>query len=159
MADGIDVLLGPGGALSGVGDRYEPRPQQLEMGRAVSEALDQGQTLVVEAGTGVGKSLGYLLPAALWAVDHGRRVLVTTYTRALQEQILHKELPAAARALAATGRTLRYAMLQGADNYLCVQRLSRLRSTPDLFEPESEPAKVLNELSAWARTAETGRRS
>ncbi len=159
MADGIDVLFGPGGALASAGQRYEPRPQQAEMGRAVSEALTAGQTLVVEAGTGVGKSLGYLLPAALWAVDHGRRVLVTTYTRALQEQILHKELPAAARALAATGRTLRYAMLQGADNYLCVQRLSRLRSTPDLFEEGSEPARVLAELTAWARTAETGRRS
>ena len=154
----VDTLFGEGGALSSVDARYEPRPQQAAMGLAVAEALEQGQTLVVEAGTGVGKSLGYLLPAALWAVEHGRRVLVSTYTRALQEQILDKELPAAARALAALGKTLRYSMLQGADNYLCVQRLSRLREQPGLFA-DTGHGPALDDLAAWARTAESGHRS
>jgi ATP-dependent DNA helicase DinG len=157
--DGIETLFGPEGALASAGQRYEPRPQQAAMGRAVAAALDSGRCLVVEAGTGVGKSLAYLLPAAAWAVDHGRRVLVSTYTRALQEQILDKELPAAARALAATGRALRYAMLQGADNYLCVQRLSRLRDAAGLVEDTDAYKSTLDDLSAWARTAETGRRS
>ena len=154
----VDALFGEGGALSSVDARYEPRPQQAAMGLAVAEALDGGQTLVVEAGTGVGKSLAYLLPAALWAVDHGRRVLVSTYTRALQEQILDKELPAAARALAALGKTLRYSMLQGADNYLCVQRLQRLRDQPGLFAGTGH-GPALDDLAAWARTAESGHRS
>jgi ATP-dependent DNA helicase DinG len=156
----VETLFGAGGALASVDARYEPRPQQAAMGLAVAQALSsgQGQTLVVEAGTGVGKSLGYLLPAALWAVDHGRRVLVSTYTRALQEQLLDKELPAAARALGALGRTLRYAMLQGADNYLCVQRLSKLRGQPGLFE-EGGQGPLLDDLAAWARTAESGHRS
>src|SRR5947209_5566713 len=134
LDEAMETLFGPDGALAASGGRYEPRPQQAAMGRAVAQALDAGRCLVVEAGTGVGKSLAYLLPAAAWAVDHGRRVLVSTYTRALQEQIIEKELPAAARALAATGRSLRYAMLQGADNYLCVQRLSRLRAPAQPLE-------------------------
>jgi ATP-dependent DNA helicase DinG len=153
----VETLFGEGGALASVDARFEPRPQQAAMGLAVAEALEDGGALVVEAGTGVGKSLAYLLPAALWAVDHGRRVLVSTYTRALQEQILEKDLPAAAKALGAMGRTLRYAMLQGADNYLCVQRLSRLREQPDLFGETG--AQALDELAAWARTAESGHRS
>lgn len=156
--DAVETLFGPGGALASVGERYEPRPQQAAMGRAVAETLEKGDCLVVEAGTGVGKSLAYLLPAALWAVDHGRRVVVSTYTRALQEQILDKELPAAARALGALGRTLKYAMLQGADNYLCVQKLSRLRESPALFDSEAH-GPLLDTLSAWAATAETGRRA
>ena len=156
--DAVETMFGPGGALAEAGARYEPRAQQAAMGRAVAEALDGGHCLVVEAGTGVGKSLAYLLPAALWAVDHGRRVLVSTYTRALQEQILDKELPTAARALGILGRSLRYAMLQGADNYLCVQRLSRLRQSPGFFEEDGH-GSLLDELAAWARTAETGRRA
>ncbi len=153
----VDLLLAPGGALSVEDPGFEDRPGQRAMARAVSEALEGGGCLVAEAGTGVGKSLAYLLPGALWALRHGRRLLVSTHTRALQEQIVDKDLPLAAAALTRLGLTLRFAMLQGAENYLCVQRLDRLaRDAPDLFD--GAPA-LIDRLARWARTSETGHRS
>ncbi|MDE2039546.1 MAG: ATP-dependent DNA helicase [Elusimicrobia bacterium] len=142
----------PGLRLAG----YQRRPQQEEMAAAVAEALERGRALVVEAGTGVGKSLAYLLPTARWAVSGERRVLVSTYTRALQQQLLDKELPAVARALGERGLRLRYAMLQGADNYLCVQRLEAARRSPGLFDGN---VALLERLSAWAAAAQSGHRS
>src|SRR5688572_16040144 len=109
----IEALFGPGGLLEAAApERFEARPQQSAMAAAVAETLGGGGALVVEAPTGVGKSLAYLLPAALWALERGGRVLVSTNTRALQEQILHKELPVAAGIAARLGAKLEYAMLQ-----------------------------------------------
>ncbi|MCX5794050.1 MAG: ATP-dependent DNA helicase [Elusimicrobia bacterium] len=136
---------------------YEFRPQQARMAAAVLETLERGGGLVVEAGTGVGKSLAYLLPGALWAMSGGRRLQVSTHTRALQEQVLSRELPTVARVLRRLGHRLSYAMLMGADNYLCVRRLERLVQSPESFSDST--AIVLQELSAWARTAETGQRT
>ena len=114
------------------------------MAQAVTRALEDGASLVVEAPTGVGKSLAYLLPAALWAAAHGRRVLVSTYTRALQEQLLEKDLPLVAEVLRRLGHPLRYAMLQGADNYLCVQRLRKLEAGAS--ELSASQARLVGEL-------------
>ena len=72
---------------------YEHRPQQIEMAEAVRKALDTRTHLIVEAGTGVGKSLAYLVPMILWAREGNRRVVVATYTKALQQQIVRKDLP------------------------------------------------------------------
>lgn len=146
-----------GGALSRVLSRHEPRQAQEKMARAVWESLEGERNLVVEAGTGVGKSLGYLLPAALWAVRHDKRVLVSTHTRALQEQLLRDELPAVAKVLGEGGLPLRFSMLMGAENYLCVQRLSRLAAQTSLVS-EGDEEKV-GALAEWARTAQTGHRS
>lgn len=153
----LAALFGPEGALARARSGWEPRPAQEAMAGAVWQSLERGGDLVVEAGTGVGKSLAYLLPAALWAATRDRRVIVSTHTRALQEQLMNHELPTAARAMEALGLPLRYAMLMGADNYLCVQRLSRLRSRP---ESVSETGKeTLARLDAWTRNAQSGHRS
>jgi ATP-dependent DNA helicase DinG len=146
-----------GGALKRVLKRHEVRAPQETMARAVWDALEGERSLVLEAGTGVGKSLGYLLPAALWAVRHDKRVLVSTHTRALQEQLLGSELPAVAKVLGEGGLPLRYAMLMGAENYLCVQRLSRLAAQTSLVS-EGDEEKVAA-LAQWAKTAQTGHRS
>lgn len=146
-----------GGALARVLKRHESRAPQEAMSRAVWKALEAERNLVVEAGTGVGKSLAYLLPAALWAVRHDKRVLVSTHTRALQEQLLHHELPAVLKVLGEGGLPLRYAMLMGAENYLCVQRLSRLAAQPSLVTEGGE--KVVASLAEWARKSDTGHRS
>lgn len=151
------ALFGPEGALARARSGWEPRPPQEAMAGAVWQSLERGGDLVVEAGTGVGKSLAYLLPAALWAAANDRRVIVSTHTRALQEQLMNHELPTAARAMEALGLPLRYAMLMGADNYLCVQRLARLRARPDAV---SETGKeTLERLDAWTRDAQSGHRS
>jgi len=152
-----EELFAPEGPLAREEPDYESRPQQARMAAAVLATLEQGGGLVVEAGTGVGKSLAYLLPGALWAVSGGRRLQVSTHTRALQEQVMERELPTVARVLKRLGHPLRYAMLMGGDNYLCVRRLERLVQSPELFSGSA--MLVLEELAAWARTADTGQRS
>ncbi|MBI4062013.1 MAG: DEAD/DEAH box helicase [Elusimicrobia bacterium] len=153
----LAALFGPEGALARARPGWEPRPPQEAMAGAVWRSLENGSDLVVEAGTGVGKSLAYLLPAALWAAAGERRVIVSTHTRALQEQLLNHELPTAARAMEALGLPLRYAMLMGADNYLCVQRLARLRARPDAVSDAG--ADMLGRLEEWTRRAQSGHRS
>ncbi|MDE2510582.1 MAG: hypothetical protein KGL74_05625, partial [Elusimicrobia bacterium] len=152
-----DDVFGPGGALARVLPGWEPRAPQAEMAQAVATALEREGCLVVEAGTGVGKSLGYLIPAALWAVRNAGRVLVSTHTRALQEQLINGDLPVVAKVLAEKGLPLKYAMLMGADNYLCVQRLTRLRLQPGLVSDEAQ--RTLDVLDEWAKTAQTGHRA
>ncbi|MFH1141721.1 MAG: exonuclease domain-containing protein, partial [Chloroflexota bacterium] len=97
--DAAAAILGDGGTLSKALPSYEHRPQQVEMARAVTEALNQGHHLMVEAGTGVGKSVAYLLPAMLFAVRNGQRVVVSTSTINLQEQLVAKDIPALLEAM------------------------------------------------------------
>src|SRR5215210_6858136 len=90
----VENILGAGGAVARrLGDRYEFRPQQLEMASAVERALADGHHLLVEAGTGVGKSFAYLLPAIDYAVKYKKRIVISTHTISLQEQLIHKDIP------------------------------------------------------------------
>ena len=90
----LDDILGPEGAIARrLKDRYEHRPQQLEMARAVEEAFAQKHHLLVETGTGVGKSFAYLLPAIDYAVRQKKRVVISTHTISLQEQLIYKDIP------------------------------------------------------------------
>src|SRR4249919_2781187 len=108
--------FGPGGALSRALRAFEPRPEQAVLADAVERSLATGENLLAEAGTGTGKSLAYLLPA----LESGQRVVVATATKALQEQLLTKDVPVAAAAL---GRTVDVAVLKGRQNYLCRRSL------------------------------------
>src|SRR5947207_7054314 len=113
----MENVFAPGGALeralARAGDAvYEPRREQAALAAAVERALLTGEHLVAEAGTGVGKSLAYLVPA----LASGQRVVVATATKALQEQLLRKDVPVAA---AAIGRDVRVEVLKGRQNYLC----------------------------------------
>ncbi len=118
-------LLGASGPLAEEIPGFRPRREQLSMALAVGEALVARGRLVVEAGTGTGKTFAYLVPALL----SGRRVIVSTGTRTLQDQLYHRDLPAVSRAL---GRPIRVALLKGRANYLCRHRLALARTTPDL---------------------------
>jgi len=90
----LTSILGPDGSIARrLGDRYEHRPQQLEMATAVEEAFTAGHHLLVEAGTGVGKSFAYLLPAIDFAVKNKKRVVISTHTISLQEQLIEKDIP------------------------------------------------------------------
>ncbi len=111
-----------GGAIASELPEYEERREQLEMMRAVGDALNNGLDLVVEAGTGVGKSLAYLVPAAQYAVLNGERVIVSTNTRNLQEQLFNKDVPFLERAL---DIGFSVSLLKGRSNYLCRERWAR----------------------------------
>src|SRR5437867_13441054 len=112
----MEDVFGPGGRLAACLAGFEPRAEQAQLAAAVAESLRAGEHLLAEAGTGTGKSLGYLIPA----LDSGKRVIVSTATKALQEQLLTKDVPVAAAAL---GREVRVAVLKGRQNYLCRRSL------------------------------------
>jgi ATP-dependent DNA helicase DinG len=124
------------------------------MAERVAESLASGRHLLIEAGTGIGKSLAYLLPAILHAVsgDEGpRRVVVSTFTRALQEQLVRHDLPLLERVLEPHGVRFRHALLMGSENYLCLQRLAQAR-----LRAQDEPAEA---LARHATSALSGLRS
>ncbi|GAB4242153.1 MAG: ATP-dependent DNA helicase [Acidobacteriota bacterium] len=149
QAEILDKIFGPDGWLAaGLAD-YEFRPAQLEMARAVLRAVAERRVLCVEAGTGTGKTLAYLVPSLL----SRRRVLVATATLALQDQILLKDLPFLQKLLFPEIRTC---AMKGRQNYLCLRRLERARQT---FLPGTQEAAVLRRWTRWAAKSETGDRS
>ncbi len=144
----LDVL-GPGSALSRALDGYEERPAQLAMATAVEDALASNGPLFVEAGTGTGKTLAYLVPAIL----SGKKIVVSTATKALQEQIFTKDLPLVAEVVGAHGVTFRAALMKGLGNYLCKRRFEELRTSG------GSAHRLLGRLERWALETETGDRS
>jgi ATP-dependent DNA helicase DinG len=149
VPDSLRELLGPGGALSRVLPAYEPRPPQLAMAAQVEHALARGRALVVEAGTGTGKTLAYLLPAA----RSGLKTIVSTATKTLQEQLAEKEVPL----LRALGVDTKVAFLKGRQNYLCLLRFEQFLRNPTFAVREE--AAVFDAIAAWAQTTQTGDRA
>jgi ATP-dependent DNA helicase DinG len=151
-------------AVGGLGSEGEDRPGQLQMAEAVASALGGSGHLLVQAGTGTGKSLAYLVPAILHATSPERRVVVATATLALQHQLVSRDLPRVADALEPVlGRRPTYAVLKGRHNYLCLDRLHR--GTPDdsdddaLFAaPTTTLGKQAKALREWSDETETGDR-
>jgi ATP-dependent DNA helicase DinG len=146
----LHAILGPGGALARALPGYEHRGDQLAMAERVLDALARGRYLVAEAGTGTGKTLAYLVPAAL----SGRRVVVSTATKTLQEQIWTKDLPLLRDRV---GLDVNAAYLKGRGNYYCLERGARFAAHPD-FASRAEAA-AWPDIQAWAETTETGDRS
>lgn len=146
----VDALLGPGGVLSRAFDRYEPRPEQLRMAQAVERAFNDRLYLMAEAGTGTGKTLAYLVPAVL----AGRKVVISTATKALQDQVFFKDIPLVKEAL---GLKFDATYLKGRSNYLCLLRLERFRTRPEFVTREEGNAWPL--LRKWADITQTGDRA
>ena len=128
-----------------------PRKGQIEMAEAVSSALTDRHHLMVQAGTGTGKSLAYLIPALV----HGRKVLVATATLALQRQLVERDLPAVVPALEKElGREITYAIYKGVGNYICLQKMNSEEVDPDgeLVLETSYLEKDAKRLIAWAKS-------
>ena len=141
----------PEGILSG-GRGFEYRPEQQRMAMAVAAALQQRGALLAEAGTGVGKSLAYLIPSIRYALEHNRKAIISTHTINLQEQLFHKDIPTVKRALKCDFTA---ALLKGRANYLCRTRLKRaLEQASDLFNQAE--TKQLHDLLAWSRDCGEG---
>jgi len=146
-------LLGKDGLVARRLPNYEPRPQQLEMAGAVAEALDAPAHLIVEAGTGVGKSFAYLLPAIERATQHDQRVVISTHTIALQEQLIDKDIPFLQEALP---QTFSAVLVKGRSNYLCLRRLVQAgRGERTLFDTDNELIQ-LRTIEDWAYETRDG---
>ena len=145
--DEVSALLEHGGAFAQKFPGFEQRPQQLEMLRQVTHALSESQHLLVEAGTGTGKSFAYLVPAALFSTRNNTRVVISTNTINLQDQLIQKDIPDLRKAL---GLDLRAVVLKGRSNYLCPRRLEILRQRgPD----SAEAVRVLGKVLVWLQKA------
>ncbi|HEY3593859.1 MAG TPA: ATP-dependent DNA helicase, partial [Polyangiaceae bacterium] len=140
-------LLGPSGPLSRSLDNYEDRPGQLAMADAVERALARDRVLVCEAGTGTGKTLAYLVPAIL----SGKKVVISTATRALQEQIFAKDIPLIEKTL---GLKVSAALMKGLPNYLCLRRYAEFRASAESLQPTAVRALAI--LDRWASKTATG---
>lgn len=144
LADTVTSTLGPDGIFARTVPGFVPRSVQMDFAASVAAAVEASEALIAEAGTGTGKTFGYLVPILLG----GRRAVIATATRALQDQLFEHDLPLAARAL---GRPVRVAVLKGRTNYLCRERLRHLESdlvgTTDLDLPT---------VRVWARATRTG---
>jgi ATP-dependent DNA helicase DinG len=150
---GIDRDLGPGGPIAQQHTRYEDRPSQRAMAMEIARLYNGGGVGLLEAGTGVGKSLGYLVPALRWAAANGERTVVSTNTINLQEQLVGKDLPFLSRALA--DQPVRFALLKGWRNYLCLVRLDQARASGNaLFDDGLQ--HELDALQSWAERTRDG---
>src|SRR5207302_4979639 len=147
----VRTIFSENGLLSKA-KNFEFRPQQQEMAVAVARALEEDRHLVVEAGTGVGKSLAYLVPAILFALEQKRKAIVSTHTINLQEQLLEKDIPILKKILPVEFDA---ALMKGRQNYLCPRRLRRaLEQAAELFTT-SEQAELVR-LSEWAARTRNG---
>lgn len=159
-AEQVAALLRDGGPLANILPGFEERGEQITMARAVVEALNRSDRLIVEAGTGVGKSLAYLLPAALHALKNNKRVVVSTNTINLQEQLVAKDIPALITAIDVAepglGKNFRYTQLKGRANFLCLKRQLILQASESLSVDE---ARLLSKNLVWLRHTKTGDRS
>ncbi len=152
-AEEVASALEYGGPFSRFFNSFEQRPEQVDMLRAVSNALSYGSHLMVEAGTGVGKSFAYLVPAALFALQNNTRVVVSTNTINLQDQLIQRDLPNLSQAL---DLDFRFAVLKGRSNYLCPRRLENLRH----YGPRTtDEMRVLAKVMVWQLNNQSGDRS
>jgi Rad3-related DNA helicase len=152
----VEEIFSSTGILSRASN-FEFRPQQQQMAVAVARALEDGGHLAVEAGTGVGKSLAYLIPAILFAVGQKKKAVISTHTINLQEQLTEKDLPMLTGVLAALPEPVKFSftMLKGRANYLCTHRLHKaMQQSGNLFT--SSEAEELQRIYEWSKTTKDG---
>jgi DNA polymerase-3 subunit epsilon/ATP-dependent DNA helicase DinG len=151
--DEVASVLEHGGLFSHYFPNYEYRTEQVAMLRAVADSLSLHRHLLVEAGTGTGKSMAYLVPSALWAVKNNRRVVISTNTINLQEQLIKKDIPDLQNIL---GIDLRAVVLKGRSNYVCPRRVESLRKRG---LDTADELRVLGKILVWLQATETGDRN
>lgn len=151
-AERIPALFAPNGPVAAALEGFEQREQQVRMVEEVVRAFNEEAILAIEAGTGVGKSLAYLVPAILWSVESGERVVISTNTIPLQEQLMDKDVPLLVRAL---GLDLRCVLVKGRKNYVCLRKLKAVEREPELLLDPAQQAEVRS-LREWAESTSDG---
>ncbi len=147
LCDRVDQVFAPDGVLARTVQAFHTRAGQIELAQAIAQTIERGSVLVAEAGTGVGKTFAYLVPALL----SGNRVLLSTATKTLQDQLFGRDLPALVQALALP---VRIALLKGRANYLCLHRLQQARQDPAMTDRAL--ARTLARVERWAQATRSG---
>jgi ATP-dependent DNA helicase DinG len=150
----MEEVFGPGGLIAKSHPEYEHRPGQIDMAEAVLRAFEQKRHLIVEAGTGTGKTLAYLVPAIAAACGSGARVVISTGTKNLQEQLMDKDIPFLKGVLPAKFRA---AVMKGRNNYACLHRIKQAENTPVL--EGLDQIDQFDEVFRWVTKTETGDRA
>jgi ATP-dependent DNA helicase DinG len=150
----VQSIFGPDGLIAKAHPEYEHRPGQIDMAEAVLRAFEQKRHLIVEAGTGTGKTLAYLVPAIAAACGSGARVVISTGTKNLQEQLMDKDIPFLQEILPAKFRA---ALMKGRNNYACLHRIKRAENTP--FLEGLEQIDQFDEVFRWVGQTDTGDRA
>src|SRR5882724_4631039 len=150
----MNEIFGPDGLIARAHPEYEYRPGQIQMAEAVMRAFESSKHLIVEAGTGTGKTLAYLVPAVAAAAAGRGRVIISTGTKNLQEQLMEKDIPFLQSVLP---KKFTASYMKGRNNYVCLHRLGRAESSPVL--EGLEEVDYFDEVSHWARASETGDRA
>lgn len=152
----IDHILGDAGPVADLlGEGYEPRAVQTQMSEAVERAMDERSHLFVEAGTGVGKSFAYLVPAMMRAIEHNETIVIATNTIALQEQIVKKDIPLISEALKEMGEC-KSVLVKGRGNYMSIRRLRLASQRRDKLFAENAQRRTLDVIEEWAYETEDG---
>ncbi len=152
----VSDFLDAGGSFSKFFDKYEARESQINLTRKICKCFNDEAIGVFEAGTGVGKSLAYLLPSMIWAKKNKKRVVISTGTINLQQQLMEKDVPTAKKILGKEFSNLKVVLVKGRQNFLCLRRLSQSLQENDLF---SEHLEELKQIKDWAMTEHDGSRS
>src|SRR5688500_7701528 len=150
----MEEIFGPNGLIANAHSEYEYRPGQIQMANAVMRAFEDRHHLIVEAGTGTGKTLAYLVPAVAAALDGRGRVIISTGTKNLQEQLMEKDIPFLQSVLP---KKFTAAYMKGRNNYVCLQRLNRAQSSPVL--DGLDEVDYFEDVTQWSRESSTGDRA
>ena len=142
-----------GGALSKINPLFEERTVQIELLKEIVRAFNDNKIGVFEAGTGVGKSYAYLIPSILWALTNNEKVVISTGTINLQQQLCEKDIPAVEKII---GKKINFVLMKGRQNYICKRRLNEITGFLDLFEEETDELK---KIVQWANSSKTGSKS
>lgn len=149
----LKSYISNGGSLSKISENFEERPSQVNLLGSVVQAFNNDSIAAFEAGTGVGKSYAYLIPSMKWALANKEKVVVSTGTINLQQQLIEKDIPAAEKIIGAKVNSI---LLKGRQNYLCMRRIFEASVDRDLFSEEQE---IIDKLVKWAKVTSTGSKS
>ena len=146
-------LISAGGAMDSLTENFEQRDSQIQLLKGICHAFNEDKIAVFEAGTGVGKSFAYLIPAILWSVQNKERIVISTGTINLQQQIFEKDIPFAQKI---TGKKIKALLVKGRQNYICLRRYFETINEIDLFTEEKEE---LDNIKEWLKTTKSGDKS
>ena len=150
--DDAAFYISKDGPLAKINENFEERLSQIELLKNIVKTFNQNKTGVFEAGTGVGKSYAYLIPSILWAVQNNERIVISTGTINLQQQLCLKDIP---QAIKITGKPVKFILMKGRQNYICKRRLQDALNSKDLFENNDD----LDRIAQWQDSCDSGSKS